>query len=136
MSPTVSSNQSRMSFGMRSRCICVMGMTGGVSAQPMATSAAGVVAQLIEIAKISAKNARDFTRGDLLDRLLALFTAFLPGGGGDLHIALDLVALGLGNDRSGVRFVALMLDEFQLDKQTEKCEGCGTEGPGTGLEFE
>ncbi|MCH8278530.1 MAG: hypothetical protein IIC12_06340 [Proteobacteria bacterium] len=112
-----------------------MGMTGGVSAQPMATSA-GVVAQLIEIAKISAKSARDFTRGDLFNRLLALFTAFLPGGGGDLDVAFDLVALGLGNDRSGVRFVALLLDEFQLDKQTEKCEGCGTEGPGAGLEFE
>ena len=102
----------------------------------MATSAGGVVAQLIEIAKISAKSARDFTRGDLFNCLLALFTAFFPRGGGDLDIAFDLVALGLGNDRSSVRFVALLLDEFQLDKQTGKREDSSTERPSTGLEFE
>jgi len=102
----------------------------------MATSAGGVVAQLIEITKISAESARHFARCNLFDGFFALYTAFAPGGGGDLYIALDLVALCFGNDRPGVCFVALNFYDLEFDEHGQEGQRGSAERPGASFQLE
>ena len=102
----------------------------------MATSWGGVTAQLIEVIKISAESARYFTRCNLFDSLFALYTAFLPGGGGDLYVALDLADFGLGDNRSSVCLVALVFYNLEFKKQTQEGEGGGSESPRASFHFQ